>query len=139
MGQWIPWLPAYEVNVAEIDGQHRELFSMFNELMDATWDGKGKAAIKEMLEFTANYAVTHFATEEKYMQQHGFTGYQTHKMAHEDFTAGVVKFLKEYDHNGISTDTVVKVISDLGKWTKEHIRDMDQEFGKFLSNRLQAG
>ncbi|MGO9121022.1 MAG: hypothetical protein ACLQPD_25850 [Desulfomonilaceae bacterium] len=45
MGDWIPWLKDYEVNVAEIDEQHRELFRMFNELMDAVWDGKGKEAI----------------------------------------------------------------------------------------------
>jgi hemerythrin-like metal-binding protein len=138
MGEWIPWLQAYEVNVSEIDEQHKELFRMFNELMDATWDGKGKGAIRELLEFTANYAVTHFGTEEKCMQRYGYPGYVEHKKLHDDFTAGVVKFLGEYDENGITTDMVVTVISGLGKWTREHIRDVDQELGRFLASRLQT-
>ena len=138
MGQWIPWLPAYEVKVAEIDEQHKELFRMFNELMDAVWDGKGKDAIKEKLDFTANYAVTHFATEEKYMQRYGFPGYVAHKKLHDDFTADVVKFLGEYESKGASTEVVVQVISSLGNWTREHIRDTDQVLGEFLSHATKT-
>ncbi len=67
MGQWIPWLPAYEIKVSEIDEQHRELFRMFNDLLDAMWDGKGRDIMQEKLQFLANYAVTHFNTEENYM------------------------------------------------------------------------
>jgi len=72
MGQWIPWLSAYEVKVAEIDEQHRELFRMFNDLLDAMWDGKGKAIMQEKLQFLASYAVTHFTTEENYMIRYNF-------------------------------------------------------------------
>jgi len=46
MADLIPWMREYEVNIEEIDEQHQELFRMFNELMDAVWDGKGKDAIK---------------------------------------------------------------------------------------------
>lgn len=139
MAQWIPWMTAYEIKVAEIDEQHRELFRMFNELMDAVWDGKSKEAVKELLDFTANYAVDHFATEEKYMQQYGFLGFIGHKKLHDDFTADVVKFLKEYDSKGTSTEMVVSVITNLGNWTREHIRATDQELGAFLVNALQKG
>ena len=136
MGQWIPWLSAYEINVAEIDEQHRELFRMFNEAMDLVWDGKGKDAIKDMLSFTANYAISHFGTEEGYMQRYGFPGYVDHKKLHDDFTADVVKFMKEYESNGATTEMVVAAISNLGNWTREHIRATDQKLGKFLSQAM---
>ena len=138
MGEWIPWLTAYEVKVAEIDEQHRELFRMFNQLMDALWDGKGKDTIKEMLDFTASYAVSHFATEERYMLQYGFPGYMDHKKLHDDFTADVAKFLREYDGEGTTTEMVVSVVSHLGDWTRKHIRAIDQELGKFLSSEIKA-
>ncbi len=32
----------------------------------------------------------------------------------------------------LKTDMLVSVVQDLGTWTREHIRDMDQEMGKFL-------
>ena len=137
MGQWIPWLSAYEINVAEIDEQHRELFRMFNELMDLVWDGKGKDAIKEMLGFTANYAVTHFGTEERYMQRYGFPGYLDHKKLHDDFAADVVNFVKEYESNGATTEMVVAAISNLGNWTREHIRGTDQKLSEFLSQAMK--
>ncbi len=135
MGQWIPWLPAYEVNVPEIDEQHRELFRMFNDLLDAMWDGKGKNIIEEKLRFLAGYAVTHFSTEEKYMVKYNFPDYPAHKKLHDDFTAGVVDFLKVYERNGATTDMLVSAVQDLGTWTREHIRDMDQEMGKYLAGQ----
>jgi hemerythrin len=138
MGQWIPWLSAYEVNVAEIDEQHRELFRMFNDLLDAMWDGKGKSIMQEKLQFLANYAVTHFTTEENYMIRYNFPNYTIHKKAHDDFTAGVVDFLKSYELEGAKTDALVSVVQDLGTWTRDHIRDMDQEMGQYLMNNQRA-
>jgi hemerythrin len=133
MGQLIPWTNQYEINISKIDEEHRELFRMFNELMDAVWDGKGKDSIKQLLDFTANYAVTHFSTEEKYMKQYDYPGYLDHKKLHDDFTADVVKFLQKYETGEVSTEMVVSVISSLGTWTREHIRATDQYLGKFLS------
>jgi len=134
MGQWIPWLPAYEVNISEIDEQHKELFRMINDLLDAMWDGKGKSIIHEKLQIMAGHAVTHFSTEEKFMVQYNFPDYTTHKKLHDDFTAGVVEFLKEYEREDATTDMLVCVVQDLGTWTRDHIRDMDQQMGKFLSS-----
>jgi hemerythrin len=136
MGNWIPWMKEYEVGVAEIDEQHRELFRMFNDLMDVVWDGKGKDAINETLAFTADYAVKHFATEERHMQHYNYPAFIAHKSLHDAFTQDVVTFLKTYESQGASTEMVVSVISHLGNWTREHIRDMDQDLGKFLSRAL---
>jgi hemerythrin-like metal-binding protein len=133
MGQWIPWLPAYEINVSVIDEQHRELFRMFNDLLDAMWDGKGKAVIQEKLRFMANYAVSHFSTEEKFMVNYEFPDYPAHKKLHDDFTSGVVDFLKVYEQDGATTDMLVSVVQDLGTWTRDHIRDMDQQIGKYFA------
>jgi hemerythrin len=138
MSQMIPWLPQYEVNVSDIDMQHRELFRMMNELLDATWDGKGKDFIKEALKFMAKYTVDHFATEEAYMRQHTFPGYIEHKQAHDTLTAQVVDFVKTCEEKGVTTETLVAVVLGLGNWTKEHIRGMDQELGQFLVHKGMA-
>jgi hemerythrin len=107
--------------------------------MDAVWDGKGKDAIKELLKFTANYAVTHFATEEGYMQRYGFPGYLAHKKLHDDFKADVVKSLQEIESKGATTNMVVSVVMQLGNWTRDHIRATDQQLGKFLVSATQLG
>jgi hemerythrin len=135
MSQLIPWLPQYDVHVSDIDHQHRELFRMMNELMDATWEGKGKDFIRDALRFMANYTVNHFATEEAYMRQHDFPGYIEHKKAHDELTAQVIDFVKSCEEKGVTTDTLVAVILGLGTWTKDHIRGMDQALGRFLVER----
>jgi hemerythrin len=132
MGQWIPWLPQYAVNVPEIDQQHKEMFRMFNQLLDIAWDGEGKDAIEESIRFLAAYVVNHFATEETFMQQHEFPDYVEHKKSHDEFTADVNYFLNEYGKKQISTELLVSVLITLGDWTREHIRGMDQELSRFL-------
>jgi hemerythrin len=132
MSQWIPWLPQYNVNVPDIDHQHSELFRIMNELLDATWDGKGKEFMKDALIFFAHYTVNHFATEEDYMRTYSYPDHVVHKKAHDDLTTQVTDFINSYDENGISTDLLVSVILGIGNWTWEHIRGMDQELGQFL-------
>jgi hemerythrin-like metal-binding protein len=136
MSQMIPWLPHYRVNVSDIDHQHEELFRMMNGLLDATWDGKGKDVIKEALQFMAHYTVSHFATEEAYMRKFSFPGYIVHKKAHDELTAQVTDFVKTCEEKGVTTDTLVAVILGLGRWTKDHIRGMDQELGEFLISKI---
>ncbi len=72
------------------------------------------------------------------MQRYGFGGYIAHKKLHHDFRTDVVKFIQVYDSEGASTEMVVSVISNLGNWTREHIRATDQELGKFVSSAVSA-
>ncbi|MBM4329112.1 MAG: bacteriohemerythrin [Deltaproteobacteria bacterium] len=135
MSQWIPWLPDYEVGVPQIDEQHRELFRMFNELMDATWDGKGKEHAKASLAFLADYVVKHFAMEESLMQRHDYSGYAAHKKIHDDFSKEVGYFIEEYHSKEINTDLLVQMVLKVGQWTRDHIRSMDLELGRLLVSK----
>jgi hemerythrin len=139
MSQLIPWLPQYEVHVSDVDHQHRELFRMLNELLDATWDGKGQDFMIHALEFMAQYTVNHFATEEEYMIKYSYPGYIEHKKAHDELTAQVIDFLKDYDKKGMDTTLLVTVILELGNWIKDHVRDMDQQLGRFICAGMVAG
>jgi hemerythrin len=135
MSQMIPWLTQYAVNVHNIDHQHQELFRMMNELLDATWDGKGKDYIQEALTFLATYTVDHFGTEETYMRNLSYPRYIEHKQAHDELTAQVKDFVKTCTEHGVSTETLVGVVLGLGNWIKDHIRGMDQELGEFIISK----
>jgi hemerythrin len=43
------------------------LFKRFNDLLEATWDGHGKQAVADSLQFLGNYTVYHFRAEESLM------------------------------------------------------------------------
>jgi len=38
----IEWAKSFEINIAEIDSQHRELFKRVNNFVEATSEGEGK-------------------------------------------------------------------------------------------------
>jgi hemerythrin-like metal-binding protein len=135
MADWIPWNDYYTIGVPDIDEQHKELFRQFNQVCDAVWEGEGRDAIKGFLVFLANYAQEHFGNEENRMKKHSFPGYEAHRSAHDALVAEVAAFMQKYEAETLGSDVVVKVISDLGTWTRQHIRAMDQELGKFLQSR----
>jgi hemerythrin len=105
---------------------------MLNDLLDATWDGKGKDHVDKALRFMANYTVHHFATEEDYMRTYRYPGYSEHKKAHDDLTAEVLRFITTCEEGGVTTELLVSVVLRLGNWTRDHIREMDQALGAFL-------
>ncbi len=91
------------------------------------------------MDTTADYAVSHFAAEEGCMRQYDYPGYIGHKKLHDDFTAEVVKFVQAYESGGTTTEMVVSVITDLGSWTRDHIRAKDQKLGEFLVSAQKGG
>jgi hemerythrin len=136
MTDWIPWSDYYSIGVPTIDEEHKELFGKFNQVCEAVWDGKGKASIKDFLMFLATYTQEHFQNEETHMLRHGFPGYEAHKKIHDALVEDVSKFIRKYDTEEVGSDVVIKVISDLGEWTRQHIRARDQELGRFLLEKL---
>jgi len=132
MADWIPWNDYYTIGVADIDEQHKELFRQFNQVCDAVWDGKGRDSVKGFLLFLANYAQEHFGNEENFMMKHSYPGYAAHKKLHDALVGDVATFLQRYETETLASDVVIKVITDLGEWTRKHIRSQDQELGRFL-------
>src|SRR5208283_5594670 len=135
MADWIPWNDYYSVGVPSIDEQHREMFRQFNQVCDAVWDGKGRDAVKSFLLFLTDYTLKHFGNEENHMKKRGFPHYAAHKNAHDALVGDVTAFLQKYEQETLGSDAVIKVITDLGDWTRQHIRAMDQELGRFLQER----
>lgn len=136
MAEWIHWIKDVEVRATEIDEQHRELFRVFNELVDADWDRKAKdCALQEMFRFTARYAVIHYSTEEKYVLRYSFPGCAGHKKRHDDFVGDVNRFIDGYEEGGATSETLISTISYLGNRTSEHIRGSDRGLGRFLLDK----
>lgn len=66
------------------------------------------------------------------MRNFSYPHFIQHKKAHDELTAQVSDFVKTCNEKGVTTETLVSVILGLGNWTKDHIRGMDQQLGRFL-------
>ena len=128
------WKAEYSLGVKSIDEQHEELFRMLNDLGDALWEGVGKDKIRSTLKFLANYTVDHFKTEERFMQESSYPGFEEHKKAHDGFVEEVTQFINQYETEDLALSVTIGVFNRLGDWTRDHVRGLDQEMGEFLTS-----
>jgi len=128
----IQWEPSMETRVSVIDKQHKMLVARVNELVSAMKSGKGRELIGDTLVFLGKYALDHFATEEAFMRQHGYPGYDKHKAIHEAFKQDFGSLAKEFDTGAKSLSLTVQVQHRIADWLRTHILQTDQELGRYL-------
>jgi hemerythrin len=84
------WQESYSLNIPQIDRQHQKLVALIGDMYEAMKMGKGQEAAGLVLLELINYTRTHFATEEKLMKAHAYSGYDRHKQEHEALTGKVL-------------------------------------------------
>lgn len=121
---------AYGTNVVVADDQHKEIFRMLNGLHE-TAAGGDRAAVGKQLDELINYVVMHFQTEEKLMQQKGYSGYAAHKAEHDKLVGTCADLQKKF-HAGqaqVNQDTT-RFVRD---WLNSHIPKVDIPYGPILN------
>lgn len=127
----LTWSDKYSVNIREIDEQHQKLMRMINDLDAAMREGRGKQVLGKILNDLVHYAASHFATEERLMQEHGYPEYEEHKSKHEKMTLKVLDIQREYEA-GKATITL-DVMKFLQDWLDKHIMGTDRRYGPYLN------
>jgi diguanylate cyclase (GGDEF)-like protein/hemerythrin-like metal-binding protein len=99
----LQWHEAYESGDATIDGEHRELFELANQLISAAAQAEAEperfgAALDALLE----HARHHFVDEEAILAAHGYADLEQHKRAHAGLLRRAV-FLRERVDEGKAT------------------------------------
>jgi hemerythrin len=127
---FVEWTEKLAVGIPEIDDQHKELINILNRLHSAMTEGKGKTVLKDTLADLADYTVTHFYTEERYMARYRYPKLAEHRVEHEAFVAKVKKFQNDFDagHAAMSID-LMKFIKD---WLVNHITITDIAMGRVV-------
>ncbi len=133
---FMEWKDSYSVGVKEIDKQHKTLVDMINTLHQALLDKKGLETQKPIIDGMVQYAVDHFATEEKYMVRFKYANYATHKEEHVKFIQKAVDLKKVSDSKGFIV--TISIINFLKDWLNNHILVTDQQYAKcFQDNGLK--
>jgi hemerythrin len=105
---------------------------MTNELIQGCKRGNVIADVVFMktIRKAVEYALTHFSTEEKYMQQVNYPDFAAHKKEHEAFVAEVVKQVKAFEENQNDPDVLVGFLKD---WLMNHIAVSDKKYSPYLA------
>ena len=130
---FMTWTEKYSTGIMQIDLEHKRLVALVNELYDAMSQGKGDAALGKVLDGLAAYCRTHFLTEERLFQQHGYPDFSEHKGIHDRLTAKVTSMLRDFRvGKGQSTIQTVNFLKD---WLNKHILETDQKYAPFLREK----
>lgn len=124
------WKPSYEMDVPEIDLQHRQLVGLINELYEAMKEARGQAVLDHILDELQMYIQDHFETEEKYMRKHRYPEFETHREEHRSLGTQVIALQELREQEGkISTP---ELMSFLCTWLRDHLAGADKDFGNYL-------
>ena len=135
MGEWahgVAWSTDLETGNNAIDSQHKELFRLTSNLVQACAENKGQEILGDTLNFLAEYTVKHFADEEALQVKHNFPGYLNHKKTHEDFKAKVVELIHQYRDDSASVDLNTQVNSIIIRWLLQHIKREDFKIAEHI-------
>ena len=124
------WKDEYLVGQVEIDGQHKRLFQLADQMHAAMTAGKGKDILSKTLSDLVDYTKRHFADEERLMQKCNYPDYPHHKEIHDKLTAKVVAFQKEFSagHTAMS----IQLMQFLKDWLQHHIGETDRKVAAYI-------
>lgn len=130
----IEWRESLAIGVTEIDNQHKELLSRFDQLLKACENGKGMDELKELIVFLDEYVVRHFSDEEAIQRLRSYPGYEDHRKEHLNFIERIKHLKEEMEREGVAVHHVMEANNMLLKWLIHHISTVDVALGKFLKD-----
>lgn len=129
------WNDKLLIGVREIDDQHRRLIKAVDELMEASFQGKGKDAIEKTLNFAVAYTKEHFAAEEKLFEQSGYPLAFAHKQMHAGFITSLSALQSDFAREGATSGLSIKLNKSLVDWLVKHITAEDRKFADFMAKK----
>ena len=128
------WNDKLSVGIQQFDNEHKRLVLMLNDLHDSSQVGKGKEVLGKILDGLITYTKTHFANEERYMQQHNYPDFKVHKAEHDALAKQVLEVQQRY-HSGATAALSMEVMSFLKSWLLKHIQGSDKKYAPFLNSK----
>ena len=122
-------------NVKFIDDQHKELFSRINEVIALGTKFASKEETDRTIKMLGDYIVKHFDDEEALQRKYSYPKHNEHKAMHQQYIAEFVKLKAEYDNNGPSVNFTMQLNKSIIDWIVKHIRYVDVDMGKFISEK----
>ncbi len=124
------WTDEFSVGYAKLDGQHKLIFALIEELKRVIESGSsGTPLAKVLIGQIADYAIVHFETEEKILDDLGYPDLAEHKEAHKKYCEFVAEAIFNASRNELDCQ---KLHTFLKAWWSHHILEEDMMYRPFL-------
>lgn len=143
MSAFIEWRDNWLLDIDDMDGEHKELVDMLNQLAEryccVQRSGAGGVARRDkivaLLDDIGRHVKSHFDHEEACMSEAGYPGYEAHCYEHVTLLAEYAELMREVRREGVECldqDT----LGALKGWLIGHIAGADRRFGDYYRSTV---
>lgn len=134
----IEWSDSYLLGIDEIDSQHKQLLAIANELYDVVNGKEDEYSVKmpAILKKLSDYTVYHFSSEEDLQKKIGYSGLDSHKLAHDFFIKEIGFQVKKISMENKSS--VLSFYKYIANWVLTHIAKADKLWATYMKDSGQS-
>ena len=132
----LAWSAEFDVDDETINQQHKYVFKLTSDLIEACEKGEGQDFLEKAFDFVAGYTTEHFEYEESLMDKHNLPDNERHKKLHSDFTLTMIELKKNYEKSGASDSLSRELNRTVIRWLINHIIREDTKTFKSLENQM---
>lgn len=125
----LQWDESLSVGVKELDAQHREILTCLRSLGDAIGGGR-RNAVAAGLTALHGMVASHFATEQRWMEAHGYPHRDAHVRAHEIGLESLRLAVQAHGRGGLD-ERFLELVERAARWLEIHLRAEDLRMGMF--------
>ena len=129
----ITWSKSFETGHPIVDGQHKNLFALVQNLHTAIQEEHTKHILIETMEKLATYVNIHFRTEEDLMISNSYPHFEEHKQEHDKLKEQAFKLIKLFSLGKV--DLTATISQFLSVWLQHHIKVIDLKMIAWLEEK----
>ncbi|MBW2596692.1 MAG: bacteriohemerythrin [Deltaproteobacteria bacterium] len=136
----VKWTEDFKFGVAEIDDQHRALFSQCNKLLDALRTNREIEEVNEAITFLDTYVASHFHDEENLMEEYKYPFTDFQKWQHAKFSEyfnSLKQEIRELDDSN-RYFILLRVQLLVVDWLVNHTLKLDTHLGRFIKRKAES-
>jgi hemerythrin-like metal-binding protein len=126
------WSDQLSLGIPEIDGQHRGLLEIINELWDAIVAKADMQRVTHILNELELYTHAHFTAEEALMRVEDYPSFRAHREEHKRFINQVASAKTKLAGGEFLGLDLLRYLTD---WLVKHIQGGDKDYAKFIAEQ----
>ena len=126
----------YRMYASLINEDQKKIIGTVDKAIVAKQHQESSIELEKVLSHITRDAIRHFTTEETYMKDFKFPGYQYHKEEHQDFSNKALAYHKIILNS--DSKTAKEILEHLKKWLVKHFQETDKKYTEYLNkNKLK--
>jgi len=127
------WDEIYETGNEIVDNEHKEIFTLVEKVLSATFEKRSKE-IDTTIDFLTDYVVEHFLHEEQLCDECSYPDSSVHKAQHANFAQNVGKLVERIATHENSLNISLEINKTIVDWLTDHIMKSDKALADYYRN-----